>query len=147
MIKDNLGSNSFCRELNDLIENNEESLKSDLISTSMTGRCLGPKKGYWEDITKRQSKKAFLNEITKLTSFANQVKCTKTILQPFEKFYNEDEFLELNEMYTTVIDKEKLMSRHKKNFTSIINYLVTTMKPNDYSNLDEIIGKLVRIRF
>ena len=134
-------ANSSCKELIEIIHKNPE-LVEYLISTSLTGRCLGPKKGFWKSLTDRQSKRSFLNGITKLTNFGNHVKNSTELLTPFQQFYEPDEFEQLQEIYESVRNKTDLLEEHKKNFVSIINYLIMTMKPNDYSNLESIIGKI-----
>ena len=130
-----------CKELLELIGKHEETMIPDLVSTALTGRSLGPR-GYWPKLTQEQTKREFLDKIKELTSFESEVRNSENILETYSKFFSETENQELAGIYDRVINKNKFVLNHKKNFTSIVNYVIKALKPNTYSNLDSKIGEI-----
>ena len=133
-------SRSTCQELLELINEHEKSLLEDLLSTALTGRCLSD--GFWKDLTRHQKKREFLEQIKKLTSFKCKVEDSENILETYSRFFRSSENDQLSNIYGRVGNKNVFVRHHKKNFISIVNYLIKSMKPNDYANLESSIGIL-----
>ena len=136
-------SNSQCGELLDIINKNQQCLIAELLSTSLTGRSLGPVRGFWDELTARQTKRSFLDKVSKLTTFSNEVKNSKFLLESFKRFYDPEEFQQLEKIYNIISAKDKLIKQHKKNFAAITDYILKEIRPKNFSNLDAFIGKII----
>ena len=128
-------SNEKCKELRNLMSKNHRTLIPDLISTSLIGRAV---MSFWESLTKRQTKRSFLKEITNVIKFNCNVQTSETLLEYFKQFYDDSEIEQLEDVIKDVNDQHRLLIDTKKSFEALINYITKSMKPNHFSNLDSV---------
>lgn len=137
LILEEFQSHRGSKTLLDLLS--DKKLIGDLISTSLVGTYL---EKHWSNLTKKQLKSDFIKELSSVKSFAEQIRSSDSVIELYEPFYDSRDFDQIRTVLVGVQDVKSFNNNHKRNFESVINYIVGNLKPNPESNLDKMIGKI-----